>query len=230
MTLHDSPDRERIFDLFADVLDYPMPGIRAKAIACEMLLQSTAPDAVAAFHDFRVFAAETPLEKLEEIYSGFFDLNPVCYPYVGYQLFGENYKRSSFLVGLQERYNAREYRYSASEIADRLSLVLRFIALGGDDETDELVREGLVPALERMITHRESSDHDHHGEHSEFDGDTGVERKQLDGHSHGEVLAGGYVLQLTEDDHGGVAGNGSPHPYHQALCALHGALRAGWAD
>ncbi len=227
MNLKDSPDRERIFALFADVLDYPMPGVSEKAAECEKLLRKVSPDAAAAFQGFRGYVGENSIERLEEIYSGFFDLNPICHPYVGYQLFGENYKRSSFLLGLQERYNAKGYLYSASEIADRLSLILRFISLGGDSETDELVREGLLPALERMITHRESS-HDHHDHPGDFDGDTGVERKQLDGHSHGEVLAGGFLLELTTDEDGPAGENGRPHPYHQALQALHIALSAGW--
>ncbi|MCC6608769.1 MAG: hypothetical protein IT515_03705 [Burkholderiales bacterium] len=217
---------ERILGLFADLLDYPAPGLARKAAECEALVGTAAPVAAAFLHGFRSFAEETPVGKLEEIYSGFFDLNPICHPYVGYQLFGENYKRSSFLLGLKARYLAEAFQASANEIPDRLSTVLRFVAQSrAGASTDELVREGLIPALERMTTKPESSDHDHH---PEFDGDTGVERKQLDGHGHGEVLGGGFLLQASEhDDHPG-SGEERPHPYHQALEALRVVLHETW--
>lgn len=222
---HD-PGQQRIIGLFADILDYPAPGLASKTAECAALIGMVAPEAVTLLDDFRSFTERTSLGKLEEIYSGFFDLNPICHPYVGYQLFGENYKRSSFLLGLKKRYHAEAFQPSVSEIPDRLSIVLRFVAHSkGGEDTDDLVREGLLPALERMTTTPESGHHDHDGP-SEFDGDTGVERKQLDGHSHGEVLAGGFLLETSADENEPDAGGKSPHPYHQALEALRLALHA----
>ncbi len=220
--------RERIVGLFADLLDYPCAGVAGTAAECEALVGDAAPQAAELLSEFRSFAEDTPIGKLEEVYSGFFDLNPVCHPYVGYQLFGENYKRSSFLLGLKERYRAEAFEASASEIADRLSTVLRFVAHARDSEdTRELVREGLLPALRRMTAKPESRnpDHDHA---AEFDGDTGVDRRQLDGHSHGEVLGGGFVLETGADGEAGEGGQRQPHPYHQALQALRIVLRDGW--
>lgn len=225
-------DREsrprRIAGLFADILDYPEPGLAGKAAECEALLDATAPAAAALLQDFHRFAEQTPLGKLEEVYSGFFDLNPICHPYVGYQLFGENYKRSSFLLELLQRYSAEAFQTSGSEIPDRLSTVLRFVAhSGAGADTDDLVHEGLLPALERMTTKPESGD-DHHDGPGDFDGDTGVERKQLDGHSQGEVLAGGFVLAMSGDGDTPEAGEDRPHPYHRALQALRVALQETW--
>lgn len=206
--------------LFADILDYPAPGLADKAAECVTLVGTAAPEAVTLLDGFRSFAEQMPLGKLQEVYSGFFDLNPVCHPYVGYQLFGENYKRSSFLLKLKEYYRAEAFEASTNEIADRLSIVLRFVAHSrGGEATGDLVREGLVPAIQRMTTKPESSHHDHDGQ-ADFDGDTGVERKQLAGHSHGEVLAGGFVLEMSAEEEGSGAGEKRPHPYHQALEAL----------
>lgn len=217
-----NPEHQQILALFADLLDYPAPRLAHKAAECEALLSSVAPEAATLLHGFCTFAEQASIGKLEEVYSGFFDLNPICHPYVGYQLFGENYKRSSFLLGLKARYRAEGFQASPNEIADRLSIVLRFVAHSeGGDGTDDLVREGLLPALERM-TSRPESGHDDYEGHAEFDGDTGVERKQLDGHSHGEVLAGGFVLEMSEDD--APSGEKRPHPYHQALEALRAVL------
>ncbi len=224
----DDRQRERLIELFADILDYPTAGIADKAAECEALLGTAAPTATALMAGFRDFAGGTPLGKLEEIYSGFFDLNPLCHPYVGYQLFGENYKRSSFLLGLKERFHAESFQPTPNEIPDRLSIVLRFVAHTRDREgASDLVLEGVLPALERMTSRPECSDHDHDA-HSEFDGDTGVERKQLDGHSHGEVLNGGFLLKMIEDDDHEGNGEERPHPYHQALEALRVALQRVW--
>lgn len=223
--------QRRILGLFADMLDYPSPGLPSKSAECLALVSAAAPQAAGLLGSFCGFVDQTPLAKLEEIYSGFFDLNPICYPYVGYQLFGENYKRSSFLVGLKDWYRAEEFDASeSSEIADRLSLVLRFVSRSKESEDAlDLVHEILKPAVQRMISKPESSDHDHHGDHAEFDGDTGVERKQLDGHGHGEVLAGGFLLQLSADEEDDAhGGEDLPHPYHQALEALSIVLRDAW--
>jgi len=223
--------QRRIMGLFADMLDYPTPDLPGKAAECLALVGDATPGAAGLLGSFCAFVEETPLTRLEEIYSGFFDLNPICFPYVGYQLFGENYKRSSFLVRLKEWYRAEAFDTGDSrEIADRLSLVLRFVSRskGGEDVFD-LVHEILKPAIQRMISKPECSDHDHAGEHAEFDGDTGVERKQLDGHSQGEVLAGGFVLQLSAEEEGDPRGGSErPHPYHQVLEALSVVLRDAW--
>src|ERR1700739_683852 len=120
--------RAQVLGLFADILDYPAPGLAGKAAECASLIGVAAPEAVALLESFRSFAEENSLGKLQEIYSGFFDLNSICHPYVGYQLFGENYNRSAFLIGLKKAYRLEGFEASANEIADRLSVVLRFVA------------------------------------------------------------------------------------------------------
>src|SRR5689334_13970624 len=143
-----SANRTKVLELFADILDYPAPGLADKAAECAALVGRVQPQAAKLLAIFRDFAEEHPLGKLQEVYSGFFDLNSICHPYIGYQLFGENYKRSSFLIGLKKAYRAEGFEASASEIPDRLSVVLRFIAHSkGGEEIDELLNRGLLPAL-----------------------------------------------------------------------------------
>ena len=120
--------RAKVLGLFADILDYPAPGLARKTAECAALIGAAQPQAATLLESFRGFAEENPLGKLQEVYSGFFDLNSICHPYVGYQLFGENYKRSVFLVGLKKSYRAEGFEADASEIPDRLSIVLRFAA------------------------------------------------------------------------------------------------------
>jgi len=226
--------RAQVLGLFADIVDYPAPGLAGKAAECAALIGAAQPEAVALLESFRRFAEENSLGKLEEIYSGFFDLNSICHPYVGYQLFGENYKRSAFLLGLKKAYRAEGFEASASEIPDRLSVVLRFVAHSkGGEEIDELLNRGLLPALARMTTKPESEGHQHDGA-IDIDGHTGIERakiddreerRQLKGQSQGDILGPGFLLAMSEDYDGRDVNR--VHPYHQALEALRLLLDVG---
>lgn len=248
-------NRTKVLALFADILDYPAPGLARKAEECAALIGSVQPQAAKLLKNFRDFAEENPLGKLQEVYSGFFDLNSICHPYVGYQLFGENYKRSVFLVGLKKSYRAEGFEASPDEIPDRLSVVLRYAAESKSDDVDDLLTKGLLPALERMTTKPENEGHQHG--HADIDGDTGIERaklderedrrqrndmarqarkqlngqdkaddrKQLKGQS-GDTLEGGFLLAMS-DDYDIDEVEKRVHPYHQALDALRLLLHEG---
>jgi len=171
-------NRAKVLGLFADILDYPAPGLARKTAECAALIGAVQPQAAALLENFRDFAEENSLGRLQEVYSGFFDLNSICHPYVGYQLFGENYKRSTFLVGLKKSYRDEGFEACATEIPDRLSIVLRFAAQSKGEDVDALLSKGLLPALERMTTKPETEGHQHGS--ADIDGDTGIERAKLD--------------------------------------------------
>src|SRR6185437_13565739 len=221
--------RAHLLELFADILDYPAPGLAEKAAECATLIGTAQPEAAALLRSFHEFAEEKPLGKLQEIYSGFFDLNSICHPYIGYQLFGENYKRSVLLIELKKAYRAAGFEASPAEIVDRLSVVLRFIAQSkGGEDIDELLNRGVLPALARMTTKPETDAHQHDGA-VDVDGDTGIERAKLDdreerrqlkGQSQGDILGPGFLLAMSDDYDSHDAGQKRAHPYHQALEAL----------
>ena len=224
-----SANRAKVLELFADILDYPAPGLADKAAECAALVGRVQPQAANLLGIFRDFAREHPVGKLQEVYSGFFDLNSICHPYIGYQLFGENYKRSALLIELKKAYRAAGFEADVSEIPDRLSIVLRFIAHSKvGEETDELLNRGVLPALARMTIKPETDGHQHDGA-ADIDGDTGIERAKLDdreqrnqlkGQSQGDILGPGFLLALSEDYNSEDAGEKRAHPYHQALEAL----------
>lgn len=139
-----------IFRLFADILDYPRPGLIEAVCECEELISDEHPEAVALLRKFRTFVEESPPGRLEEVYTGTFDLDTVFHPYVGYHLFGESYKRSVFLLGLKERF--REYGFEPGiELPDYLPVLLRFLAIYDDAEgAEELLQEAVLPVLDRM--------------------------------------------------------------------------------
>ncbi len=249
-------NRAKVLGLFADILDYPAPGLARKTAECAALIGAAQPQAATLLKSFRDFAEENSLGKLQEVYSGFFDLNSICHPYVGYQLFGENYKRSAFLVGLKQSYRAEGFEADADEIPDRLSTVLRFAAQSKGEDVDALLGKGLLPALERMTTKPETEAHQHGS--ADIDGDTGIERaklderearkqingqvrearkqlngqsqdddrKQLKGTSQGDMLEGGFLLAMS-DDYDVEDVEKRTHPYHQALDALRLLLHDG---
>lgn len=227
--------RAEVLGLFADILDYPAPGLARKAGACAALVGAAQSEAAALLESFRGFAEENSLGKLQEVYSAFFDLNSICHPYVGYQLFGENYKRSIFLIGLKKAYSAEGFDANTTDLPDRLSTVLRFVARSkGGEDIDELLNRGVQPALERMTTKPEYNAHNHGP--ADVDADTGIERakiddreerRQLKGQSQGDILGAGFLLALSDDFNSDDVAEKRMHPYHQALEALRLLLHVG---
>lgn len=99
---------------------------------------------------FREGISELSLTALQELYTRTFDLQMICYPYVGYHLFGESYKRGAFMSQLKERY--QRYGFSAgNELPDHLGMLLRFISnIDDEEESVVLIEDGLLPALKKM--------------------------------------------------------------------------------
>lgn len=209
MLLNETKERQ-MYRLFGDILDYPHQGLSAAVDRCESLVAACNPEGAGLLRDFKAFVQVTSQGRLEEIYSAYFDLNPVCYPYVGYHIFGESYKRSTFLIRLKELYRACGLPVDGPELPDRLSLVLRFLSISEDRELNqELIEDGLLPALDRITGKKPAVS-------SAMEGDM-----QLEGHSAGEVLGGGFVLEAMQSSEGEGQGNlTSKNPYEQALVAL----------
>lgn len=144
---------ERVYELLAQTIEYPTPVLRDQAQECAAALEAHHPHAARAMKPFVAFTETAPLAAQEELYTATFDMRPVCFPYLGFQLFGESYKRGEFLVALSAR--CREAGFDAgSELPDHLGAVLRYLAHTSDED---LVTEGLVPALQRMIDQLEGN-------------------------------------------------------------------------
>ena len=142
-----------LYDLFADLLEYPTLATTLKAGHCYSRLQGVMPDAASVLERFYTEIEKQTPQKLEELYTITFDMQPVCYPYVGYQLFGESYKRGAFMAQLNEAYHGVKYS-AGDELPDHISVILRFLALDVSIRQGEfcqsLLNEGLIPALEKM--------------------------------------------------------------------------------
>jgi nitrate reductase delta subunit len=139
-----------LYERLADLLDYPTAELPQQARACVGPAAEVNPEAARLLGHFCDWVEQAPLPRLEETYTSTFDLQAVCYPYVGYHLFGESYKRGIFMAQLNEGYRERGFS-AGNELPDHVAVVLRFLASAADgDFSQALLREGLIPALDKM--------------------------------------------------------------------------------
>ncbi len=145
--------------LLADVLAYPAADTASRAAECAERLEALHPAGAARLARFAAFARAAGLGELEEAYSRAFDLAPLCSPYVGDQLFGASRERSLLLAGLREL--ARQAGLAEGrELPDHVTEVLRLVAAAiPADVRADLVTEGLVPALRKMLAALEEARH-----------------------------------------------------------------------
>lgn len=144
----------RLFDQFANLLEYPNEATLREAGLCLEQLKGIEPEAASLLESFYHGMQKRTLEKMQELYTSTFDMQPVCYPYIGYQLFGESYKRGAFMAQLNEAYHSSGHS-AGKELPDHVAVILRFLALDRAMQEAEFGRvllcEGLTPALKKMI-------------------------------------------------------------------------------
>ncbi len=143
-------DRRELLRLLAGMLEYPGAELASRTRRCQALLAERSPEAAGALAAFAEFVEGESPGRLEEVYTSSFDLNPQCYPYAGYQLFGEDPKRSQLMIGLQQSYCTSGFD-TAGELPDHVPLLLKFLAVLDDAETERDLRElVLSPSLAKM--------------------------------------------------------------------------------
>lgn len=150
-----------LYQYFAQMLEYPTGGTLGAAVEAQKLLADKDPASTAQLKEFHDYAASLPPGRLEEVYTGTFDLDAACHPYIGYHLFGETYKRSAFLVELKQRYNAEGFIFPSTELPDHLAIILHFLSATRDEtQAQEIARDALLPVLERMTGRAKSEGFD----------------------------------------------------------------------
>jgi nitrate reductase molybdenum cofactor assembly chaperone NarJ/NarW len=148
---------------FSSLLSYPDAEIKEIASDCQQSLQQDCPDSATQLQVFIEYLANSDQAESEELFTSTFDLQPLCYPYVGYQLCGENEKRGMFLMKMQQLYRQHNFNQS-SELPDHLGEMLRFVGTTTDQDCrQELINDGLLPALEKIIVGIDNDDHPYQG-------------------------------------------------------------------
>ena len=117
-------------------------------------MRSVHPEAADTFEKFATAIEQQSLGRMQELYTTTFDMQPVCYPYVGFHLYGESYKRGAFMAQLNEAYHALGYS-AEQELPDHLSVILRFLGFDSENRHSDfcqaLISDGVLPALEKML-------------------------------------------------------------------------------
>ena len=159
INMTDLQQHQEICCQFSTLLSYPQQGVVAQAVACSAQMKAINPAASMSLDKFTDFLAANDISRIEEAFTGTFDLQSLCHPYVGYQLCGESQQRTMFMIKLKELYTQYEF-VSGNELPDHLCEVLRFIGSINDQECrQELIQDGLLPALEKISRGIESEGH-----------------------------------------------------------------------
>ena len=140
-----------LYELFAEILDYPGPRLAASTENCARRLARELPKAEELLRNFQKSHAGVSLGQLQEAYTSIFDMQPECTLNLGYQLLGDDWRRSVFLFKLKEMYQAHNFDIGC-ELPDHLCVLLRFLATQPEDREAALVDDGLVPALSRLAS------------------------------------------------------------------------------
>ena len=139
--------------LLAEALRYPAPG------RLDLLRQNgmelVDENCKSAYSHFINGISRLSLGDWEELHTRTLDLNPPAAPYIGYQTWGDNYQRGTFM-SMMNRAIAAHQVDSDGELPDHLIPVLRLVdAL--DEPLDELI-EVLSPAVDRIHAAMEKDD------------------------------------------------------------------------
>jgi nitrate reductase delta subunit len=193
--MYTETEMRSLYQCFARMLEYPAGGTLQAAIKAQGLLIDEDPASAAQLKEFHDYAASLPPGRLEEVYTGTFDLDAACHPYVGYHLFGETYKRSVFLVELKQRYTAEGFVFPDNELPDHLAVILHFLATTRDEtQAQEIARDAMLPVLDRMTGRAKSEGFDE-DENADADAPKAEEESEKRTQFHGVLEALRSVLQ-----------------------------------
>jgi len=145
------------YTLMADLFRYPTSGLPGAVRACREMLKATCPDAVPDIERFAAWVDETSLYDQEEIFTRTFHVQAICFPDLGYVIFGEDYKRGEFLVNMK-REQTEAKNDCEGELPDNLVNVLTLLPLMKDHAIrDELCVRIVMPALRIMLKEFETA-------------------------------------------------------------------------
>ena len=141
----------RLFDLLARLLSYPGADYALAARACQQVLYDEFPEQAGQLDRFASYVRGARLEELEESFTRTFDLNPVCCLEVGWQLYGEDYNRGSFMVEMRQRIRSHGITETL-ELPDHLANLLPLLGRMEPQEAGPLCASYVLPALVKMQT------------------------------------------------------------------------------
>lgn len=139
------------YALMAGLFRYPGPELPRAVRDCRAMLRTDCPEALPDLERFAAWAERTSLYDQEEIFTRTFHVQAICFPDLGYVIFGEDYKRGEFLVNMQ-REQAEAGNDCGGELPDNIVNMLTLLPLMKDHALrDELCARIILPALRIML-------------------------------------------------------------------------------
>ena len=140
-----------MYQHLASLVSYPDAGLFRALDDCIRGLAPEVPEAATLLEHFREVARELGQDALEEAYIQVFEMQAEAALYIGHQLFGEDWRRGTFMACLKERY--QECGFSCgSELPDHASVILRFLEVEQPGaEREELIGDCIAPALHKVL-------------------------------------------------------------------------------
>lgn len=139
------------YAVMAGVFEYPVEGYSRGVRAVQAYLAERWPKAALELERFLELLPERDLVNMQELFIRSFDVQAVTTLDIGYVLFGDDYKRGELLSNLNREHVAAKVD-CGHELADHLPNVLVLLAKLDDAELiDELVRDIIAPAVNKMI-------------------------------------------------------------------------------
>jgi len=140
-----------MYEHLASLVSYPNAWFFGALDGCIQALAPEVPEAATLLEDFRDAAQELGPGALEEAYIQTFEMQAEAALYIGHQLFGEDWRRGTFMACLKGRYQECGFS-SGSELPDHVSVILRFLEVEQPGpEKEELIGDCLVPALHKVL-------------------------------------------------------------------------------
>jgi nitrate reductase delta subunit len=139
----------KILPRYAALLEYPSEALPSMAAAAADELKWQPTIWLDLLEAFALDVQLIPMGEVEEMYTRTFDLNPSCTMEIGWHLFGESYKRGSFMANVREALRTHEVA-EGSALPDYLPTLLRLLPKLRHDDAQDLTRDCILPALEKL--------------------------------------------------------------------------------
>ena len=146
-------NQQQLYHCFSLLLDYPTSALVEQTRQSIELLKIAYPQMIEKMETFLAFVEKASFGHLEEVYTTTFDINPACHIFAGHILFGESFKRGSFMAGLEEEYQKHGFD-KGSELSDQIPVILRFLSQLDSNEpfVPDLLKDCLLPVFQKMNT------------------------------------------------------------------------------
>ena len=143
------PLRHLALDALAELFLYPTPERVSAARSNAAVVIADCPGAADDLGPLVEVLADGELSDAEELYVRTLELNPLCALEIGWQLYGEQYARGTFLVRTRQLLRDAGLP-ETTELPDHLTNVLRILGRLDDESTRKLAQRFTLPALTSM--------------------------------------------------------------------------------